>query len=78
MKCPKCGGKSTVKDTLHTEESETYRRLKCLNESCGQTFYTIEYEVEYNEALRKELFKCDRQRRSIERVDALYTERRKK
>lgn len=78
MKCPKCGGKSTVKDTLHTEENETYRRIKCSDESCGYIFYTVEYEVEDSDALRKELFKCDRKRRGLERVNKLDAERRTK
>ena len=48
MICPKCGGKSGVRDTIQNPDNcETYRRLKCLE--CGNIFYTTESVIDYNE-----------------------------
>ena len=59
MKCPKCGGKSTVKNTLHDNVmNETYRQIKCLE--CGLYFYSIEFEVEFNDAYRDRFLELKR------------------
>lgn len=79
MKCPKCGGKAIVKNTLHNEENETYRKIECTRATtCGHVFYTIEYEVEYDDKLKKELAKCERRIQDLRRVNKLHDERRNK
>lgn len=52
MKCPKCGGKLYVVNTLPYED-QIYRQRKC--KSCGDTPWSIEYMVEKNDALKKEV-----------------------
>ena len=52
MKCPKCGGKLYVVNTLPYED-QIYRQRKC--KSCGDTPWSIEYIVEKNDALKKEV-----------------------
>lgn len=47
----KCKNKSKVVDTRSTY-NEVYRKHYC--ESCGRTFYTIEFEVEENEQFENE------------------------
>ena len=47
MDCAKCGGKMTVKETRHFED-ETYRRIEC--SECGESVFTVEYEVILNDA----------------------------
>ncbi len=42
MTCPKCDGKTTVRDSKADCES-VHRERKCLN--CGYIFYTEEYEA---------------------------------
>ena len=39
MRCPECGGKTTVYNTMKMKTA-TYRRRKCL--SCGNNFNTKE------------------------------------
>lgn len=75
MKCPKCGGKATVKNTLHTDDNETYRKIKCQDIECGNIFYTIEYEVEYDERLKKELAKCERMLKENARLKGMTAKR---
>lgn len=54
MICPKCGGKISVVQTIQNKETnETYRRKKCM--FCRYLFYTIEYEIEHDEHIKKEL-----------------------
>lgn len=53
MKCPKCGGKVNVMDTVHnTDLNEIYRERIC--EDCGHIFYTTEYEVVQNQAFEED------------------------
>ena len=53
MKCPKCGGKTRVRDNVNNEKTnERYRQRKCLE--CGHTFYTIEFEVDDDTQFRKD------------------------
>ena len=58
MKCNKCMGKTTVCDTTHTKENETYRRRICL--VCGSVFFTMEFEVDANAEFKKEWRKSHR------------------
>lgn len=52
MKCPKCGGKTRVRDNVNDEQAnERYRRRLC--KSCGHEFYTIEFEIEDDDQLRE-------------------------
>lgn len=79
MKCPKCGGKAVVKNTLHNESNDTYRKIQCTRTTtCGHVFYTIEYEIEYDEQLKKEMAKCERAAQEKQRLKRLHAERRKK
>jgi transcriptional regulator NrdR family protein len=57
MKCPECGGKTTVADSTRSDD-EVMRKRKCL--SCGRFTYTIEYEVEYGENFSKQWNKFHR------------------
>lgn len=76
MVCPKCGGRAIVKNTLHSEDNETYRKIKCADTpGCGHIFYTIEYEVEYNRQLKEDLSKCERMIREEKRLRKLADER---
>lgn len=50
MKCPKCGGLLSIEDDRNDYESfEIYRFRAC--KECGNKMYTIEYEIEPDEAL---------------------------
>ena len=50
MHCPKCEGKVTVCDTVHVKKTnEIYRKRKCTD--CGHTFFSVEYEVDNDDAL---------------------------
>lgn len=42
MKCPKCGGKTTVLDTRHPTPNKIYRQRQCLE--CNHKFITSETE----------------------------------
>lgn len=55
MNCPKCEGKVTVKDTVHTEHNEIYRRRQCL--ACKYVFFTSEQIVSPDDEYRKEYYK---------------------
>ena len=50
MNCPNCGGKVAVIDTTSTPDGEIYRKRKC--RECNYVFYTVEIEVEFDEAVR--------------------------
>ena len=51
MNCPNCKGKVTVRDTVHVEKAnEIYRKRKCTD--CGHTFFTVEFEVDDDDALK--------------------------
>lgn len=53
MKCPECGGKTTVYDnSFNPDTNEHSRKRKCL--VCGHRFYTMEFEVECNEQFKKD------------------------
>lgn len=52
MKCPKCQGKVQTIYTAAANDEEIYRQKKCL--TCGHTFFTIEFEVAYDEQFKKE------------------------
>lgn len=48
MICKKCGDRCTVADVRHSmEEDEIFRKQVC--KSCGNVFFTVEYEVIENE-----------------------------
>ena len=51
MKCPNCGGRLYVVNSLPYED-QIYRQRKC--KSCGYMPWSIEYIVEENEALKEE------------------------
>jgi transcriptional regulator NrdR family protein len=52
MICPKCKEKTKVIDISHNDsDNEEYRRRKCT--ACEHIFYTVEYEVEYDEYVRE-------------------------
>ena len=55
MKCPNCGEKLYVVNTLPYED-QIYRQRKCKN--CGDTPWSIEYIVEKNDTLKKEVAKA--------------------
>ena len=61
MTCPNCGGKLYVVNTLPYED-QIYRQRKC--ESCGYMPWSIEYIVEKNEALKKDIAEAWKLRRS--------------
>ena len=45
MKCPNCGKKLLVKDTVHNvADNEVYRKRIC--KECGETIFTTEFEVD--------------------------------
>lgn len=46
MICPKCGGKTTVKET-RSRDAQTIRRRQCLK--CGKTFITRESAIDWIE-----------------------------
>ncbi len=52
MLCPKCNSHNVnVVDVVKIEQlNEIYRKRKC--HDCNYMFYTIEFEVEYDEQLR--------------------------
>ena len=51
MICPKCAGPTRVTDGFRVEkDNEHYRERKCT--SCGHKFWTVEYEVEFNDSIR--------------------------
>ena len=52
MECPNCGGRLYVVNSLPYED-QIYRQRKC--KSCGYMPWSIEYIVEKNEALKKEI-----------------------
>ena len=52
MKCPNCGGSLYVVNSLPYED-QIYRQRKC--KGCGYMPWSIEYIVEKNEALKKEI-----------------------
>jgi transcriptional regulator NrdR family protein len=53
MKCPKCNGKVRAVDSVHVEpRNEIYRKRKCT--VCGHIFYTIEFEVDHDNALKRD------------------------
>ena len=63
--CPKCGGEVKVRDTRHNDEhDETYRRYVC--SSCGIMFFSVEYQVEENEAFFRNWRKADRKMKGKE------------
>ena len=51
MTCPKCNKDTTVLDTVHSPDNETYRLRVC--KFCGHKFYTAEFEVEANKEFKK-------------------------
>lgn len=54
MKCPNCGGKNYVCDTVHNyKTNEIYRRRKCTE--CKKVFYTVEFEIELTKDVRESL-----------------------
>lgn len=52
MQCPKCGHTTQVTHLTTNDENEEYRRRRC--RWCGHIFYTIEFEVEVNDAFKEE------------------------
>lgn len=50
MTCPKCDNDSQVIDTANLEVV-TYRKRRCFN--CGNIFYTVEQDCDYEEAERE-------------------------
>lgn len=48
MTCPKCGGRTSIKDTAYNhKDREVYRKRECCD--CHYVIYTMEYEIEPNE-----------------------------
>jgi transcriptional regulator NrdR family protein len=59
MKCPECDGKVTVIETRNNAPlNEIYRERKC--RECGCVFYTLEFEIESDNAFEKEWHNLDR------------------
>ena len=55
MTCPKCGGKTRVRDVVQdSTDHKTYRQRTC--SSCGRVFYTAEIETENNSSFNKKWF----------------------
>lgn len=54
MKCPKCKGNCTVKDTRpnKNDPAETFRKQLCKN--CGNEFFTVEYPIIENNRFKKD------------------------
>lgn len=54
MNCPKCGKDNilVIDSVDNTDSQERYRKKRCA--SCQHIFYTTEFEVSYNETLKKE------------------------
>ena len=56
MLCPKCNGKSKMKDGyLNKEFNEAFRLREC--ESCGHEFWTVEFSVTTSDKHFKRLYK---------------------
>ena len=52
MVCPKCGGKTHVRDNSGNKDTnENYRQRVC--KECGHRFYTVEFEVEEDKLFKK-------------------------
>lgn len=48
MTCPNCQHKTEVKDVVtDIDRNEIYRKRRCPN--CGRAFYTIEFEIVFDE-----------------------------
>ena len=60
MTCPKCGGKVRVIMTNYGDDNEVYRRRACT--VCDHIFHTVEYEVEWNDALHEQWLNSERAR----------------
>ena len=52
LMCPECGcEKHKVVDAAHnTNTNEYYRKCRCAD--CGKQFFTVEFEVEYDEHMK--------------------------
>lgn len=48
MKCPVCGTKTTIRDSVSCPDNETLRKHVCKNPECGKYFFTKEVVVEPN------------------------------
>lgn len=52
MKCPNCGGKTGVVETIYNPDAnEIYRRRRC--SECKQIVRTVEFEIEPTKDVRK-------------------------
>lgn len=52
MTCPKCKGKVvSIDSSINNTDNEVYRKKKCRD--CGETFYTVEFEVIENDRFKK-------------------------
>ena len=59
MVCPKCKGNVKVMDVVHNPDTnEILRKRKCT--VCGKKFYTVEFEVKYDENVHVEWYKYRR------------------
>jgi transcriptional regulator NrdR family protein len=62
MNCSHCGGDTCVIITnYNTDTNERYRRRKC--KTCGRVIWTIEFEVEFDDAYRNQWNDCERMKR---------------
>lgn len=59
MTCPNCNGKVRVVDCTDVDpRNEIYRKRKCT--VCGHIFYTVEFEVDYDDSLKQDWVKYNR------------------
>ena len=74
MICPKCGGKTRVRDNVNNEESnENYRKRVC--QECGHKFYTVEFEVETDDHFKKSWSKNYRHSARLKRLKEMQNGR---
>ena len=52
MRCPKCGYTTQVVKMTTNDMNEEYRKRSCRH--CGHKFFSIEFEIEENDALKNE------------------------
>ena len=54
MKCPNCGGRVHVENTLNMDDNKVYRRRQC--NSCKFVFGTIEYITKMQDQFNKDWY----------------------
>lgn len=55
MECPKCGGRTYVRDSAYNpRDKELLRKRYC--EKCGHVFFTVEFEAIHNKRFMRDWF----------------------